>query len=290
MNGQVHRIVTTSGFTLAASEFPAIGDARGVVVLGHATMCNRSTLDRPRGKGLASTLAMAGLHVYTFDFRGHGQSGATAGAGSQWTYDDLVNHDLPAVVAWARARHPDLRLGVLGHSLAGHAALHWLGQHPDAPVDALVLYAANVWVRSFEPSRLRWFKKRTLLALWLLVSRTVGHYPARIMRTGSDNEALGLVADCNRWAATGRCLRESDGADYLAGRARVRQPVLAYVGEKDGLLCVRECCERYLAPVPDHTLKSVPAATHMSLVLSHRSQPAWAETAKWFLEKLGKPA
>jgi hypothetical protein len=66
--------------------------------------------------------------------------------------------------------------------------------------------------------------------------------------------------------------------------------VLAYVGDKDDLLCVRECCERYLAPVPDHTPKSVPAATHMSIVLSRQSQPAWEETAKWFLEKLGKPA
>ena len=289
MGEQLHRI-QSGDFTLVASELPAAGTARGVVVAGHAMMCNRSTLDRPPGGGLASVLAQAGLHVYTFDFRGHGESGAGAGAGGRWSYDDFVNHDLPAVVAWARARHPDLRLGIFGHSLAGHAALHWLGQSPDAPVDALAMYAANVWVPGFEPSFVRWLQKRAVLSLWLLVSRAFGYYPARKMRMGTDDESLGLVADFNRWAKTGRCLRQSDGADYLAGLARVRPPVLAYSGEKDGLFCVPECARRYLASVPDHAHRSVPAATHMSLVLSRRSRPVWEETAKWFLEKLGKPA
>ena len=66
------------------------------------------TLDRPRGGGLASTLAAAGLHVYTSDLRGHGESTPGAAQGGEWNYDDVVNGDIPAIVAWAHARHLDV--------------------------------------------------------------------------------------------------------------------------------------------------------------------------------------
>ena len=53
--------VQVDGWSLAVSELPARGRARGVVVAGHAMMANRRTLDRPHGQGLASTLAAAGV-------------------------------------------------------------------------------------------------------------------------------------------------------------------------------------------------------------------------------------
>ena len=42
------------------------------------------------------------------------------------TYDDLVFRDTPALTMFVRERHPDLRLGVVGHSLGGHVLLAWL--------------------------------------------------------------------------------------------------------------------------------------------------------------------
>lgn len=281
--------VQVDGWSLAVSEFPARGRARGVVLAGHAMMANRRTLDRPRGQGLASTLAEAGLHVYTFDVRGHGESSPAAAAGGRWSYDDVVNGDIPAMVAWVRQRHPDLRLGILGHSLIGHGALLWLGITPEAPVDALVLYATNLWIRQCEPRTARWLRKRATLALWLLLSRPLGYFPARRLRFGTDDEPVSLVRDFGRWVATDGCKRLSDGVDYLAGRARVKQPVLAFVGEKDDLLCVEECSARFLAPIPDHTLRSVPGADHMTLVTRETSRPAWEQTAAWFIEQLDRP-
>lgn len=281
--------VQAAGWSLAVSEFPARGQPRGVVVAGHAMMANRRTLDRPRGQGLASTLAEAGLHVYTFDVRGHGESKPAAADGGRWIYDDIVNGDVPAMVAWARDRHPDLRLGLLGHSLIGHASLLWLGITPEAPVDALVLYATNLWIPQCETRRARWLRKRATLAMWLLLSRPFGYFPARRLRMGTDDEPLSLVKDFRRWATSGGCARLSDGVDYLAGRERVKQPVLAFVGEKDDLLCVEECCARFLAPVPNHTIRSVPGADHMTLVTRDSSRPAWQETAAWFIEQLDRP-
>src|SRR5258706_5985265 len=76
----------------------------GVVVLAHAMMARRVEFERPRGRGLARFFAARGWRTIAFDFRGHGDSGAGAAEGGSWTYDDLVKHDLPAVVECARAR------------------------------------------------------------------------------------------------------------------------------------------------------------------------------------------
>lgn len=286
-----HR-VAVAGWSLAVSEFPAHGRARGVVVIGPAMMCNRRTLDRPAGNGLASTLAKAGLHVYTFDVRGHGDSSPEkrAAKGGSWTYDEVLGEDIPAIVAFAHQRHPELRLALLGHSLIGHAGLLWLGITPEAPVDALVLYATNMWLPSCEPRRGRWLRKRATLAAWKVVSRVVGYFPSRRMRVGTDDEPLPFVNDFWRWAATDKVERLSDGLDYLAGRARVRQPVLAFVGGRDDLLCVEECSERFLKPIPDHSIRCVPGADHMTLVTrADISRPAWDQTAEWLVEKLDRP-
>ena len=281
--------VTVGEWSLAVSEFPAQGEPRGVVVASHAMMCNRRTLDRPRGNGLASTLAAAGLHVYTFDFRGHGESKPGAAGGGRWCYDDIVNEDIGAVVRWAHARHPELRLGFLGHSLAGHAGLHWLGMTADAPVDAVVLYAVNLWIPRLETQRFRWLRKRATLALWKLVSTPVGYFPTRRLRMGTDDESLALVRDFSRWADSDGCRRIADDFDYLAGRANVKAPVLAFVGEHDRVMCAEECAKRYLEPVPQHTVEVVPGASHISLVTQEHSRPAWDRTATWLIEQLGAP-
>ncbi len=281
-------LVDADGWALAVSEFPAHGETRGVVIAGHAMMCNRRSLDRPRGQGLASTLARAGLHVYSFDARGHGASGPAPAAGGSWRYDDLIDHDLPAMARWVRRRHPDHRIGLIGHSLIGHAGLLWLGSDRAAPIDALVIYAGNLWLPQFEPNRLRWLRKWATLCAWELMSRPLGYLPARRLRLGSDDTPLALVQDFRHWARQDRCVRRRDGFDYLAGRARVKQPVLAFVGERDSLLCVPECNQRFLDPVPDHELRLVPQADHMSLVIDPQSQPVWEHSASWLIAKLDR--
>ncbi len=57
------------GWILRGQRMPGPGP---VVVCGHAMMVDRRTLDRPRGAGLASALAEAGLDVVMMDARGHG--------------------------------------------------------------------------------------------------------------------------------------------------------------------------------------------------------------------------
>ncbi|MGZ3406752.1 MAG: alpha/beta fold hydrolase, partial [Polyangia bacterium] len=131
-----------------------------VAVVGHAMMVDRRTLDRPRGRGLVSSLAARGVACVVADLRGHGRSGPRADEGGDWSYDDLVEHDVPTLVAFARSRFPDLPLTCVGHSLFGHVSLAHLARHPDADVDALVLLAVNVANPSWRRRTLDYARRR----------------------------------------------------------------------------------------------------------------------------------
>jgi fermentation-respiration switch protein FrsA (DUF1100 family) len=98
----------------------------GAVVLMHGVHSNRLSMVRR-----ARLLSTAGFSVLLFDFQAHGES-----TGARITFGHLEAEDARSAVAFVRARLPDERIGAIGTSLGGAAAL--LGPHP-LPVDALVL-------------------------------------------------------------------------------------------------------------------------------------------------------
>jgi uncharacterized protein len=98
----------------------------GAVVLMHGVQGNRLHMV-PR----ARLLAAAGFSVLLFDFQAHGES-----TGNRITFGRLEGLDARAAVAFVRRRLPAERVGAIGSSLGGAAAL--LGPGP-LPVDALVL-------------------------------------------------------------------------------------------------------------------------------------------------------
>ena len=100
----------------------------GAVVLIHGIRANRLAMVRR-----AWLLKSAGFSVLLFDLRAHGESD-----GTRITFGALESRDAAAAVAFVRARLPGEKVGAIGLSLGGAAAL--LGTPPLA-VDALVLEA-----------------------------------------------------------------------------------------------------------------------------------------------------
>jgi fermentation-respiration switch protein FrsA (DUF1100 family) len=100
----------------------------GAVVLMHGVRGNRVQMLRR-----ARLLRSAGFSVLLFDFQAHGES-----TGKRITFGALEGRDAAAAVALVRARLPGEKVGAIGTSLGGAAAL--LGPAPLA-VDALVLEA-----------------------------------------------------------------------------------------------------------------------------------------------------
>jgi predicted alpha/beta hydrolase len=282
-------IRTSDGWSLRADVREPPSTPVGVIVLAHAMMARRSEFDRPRDAGLAELFAARGWLAVTFDFRGHGDSGPAPDQGGRYRYDDLVTQDLPAVCAFAREQAGRRKaVVVLGHSLGGHVSL--VAQGTGAiRADAMIGVGASPWVPAFEPSRVRWLAKRTLMEGFRALSRRVGHFPARTLRIGSDDISRGCVADFTRFARTGVWASRDGKVDYMAALGRVEVPVLQVVSEGDRLECPPACGERFAARCPG--LADVvrvtraddggPPPDHMGLVTSGRVGTVWERVEGW---------
>jgi alpha-beta hydrolase superfamily lysophospholipase len=260
---------------------------RAVVVLSHAMMVNRRTLDRPRGRGLASTLAEAGAAVALCDLRGHGESGPRAADGADWSYDDLVA-DVAPMMAQAGARFPSLPRAAVGHSLFGHVTLAHLARG-GAGVDRLVMLACNVHNPSWRATPIEWAKKLALIAVMAASARAIGYVPIRRLGRGSDDEARSYALDFLR-NGIGPSWRARDGFDYFAALPSVTTPVLALVGAGDHFMAPRSDVAGLMRPVRSATVEIVGRASglaidpgHMQLVLDERARPAWQRVARFFL-------
>ncbi len=256
-----------------------------VAVVSHAMMVDRRTLDRPRGRGLVSSLAARGIAVVVADLRGHGKSGPRAGDGGDWGYDDLVEHDVPTLVAFARARFPSLPLACLGHSLFGHVALAHLSRHPDADIDGIVLLAVNVPNPSWDAPLVGRASRRAMIEAMNALTVAFGRLPARRLGYGSDDESRGYVRDFVRNCRT-RHWRARDGFDYWHGLARVDRPVLAMVGSGDYFMSPARDARAVALRASNATFACVGRRSglafdpdHMGLVLDERARPAWDQAA-----------
>jgi uncharacterized protein len=114
----------------------------GAVVLMHGVRSNRLSMIRR-----ARLLSTAGFSVLLFDFQAHGES-----AGTRITFGQLEGMDAGAAVAFVRRRLPAERVGAIGTSLGGAAAL--LGPEP-LPVEALVLESVYPDIEAAVANRIR---------------------------------------------------------------------------------------------------------------------------------------
>jgi pimeloyl-ACP methyl ester carboxylesterase len=128
LHGESVRIPSASGSLLAGWFLPGRQGA-GAVVLMHGNRGSRASM-----LGRARFLNRAGHAVLLFDFQASGES-----PGSSLTFGYLESRDARAAVAYVRDRLPGERVGVVGVSLGGVAALV---ADPPLEADALVLEAA----------------------------------------------------------------------------------------------------------------------------------------------------
>ncbi len=237
-------VATADGWTIHLEEHPALSEASGpfehppgrpiaALLLVPGMMLDRRAMDRPAGRGLASFFRARGYAVYTLDLRGHGESLPAASAAVDWSFDDLVTHDLPAALAAVAARRPGLPVAVLGHSLGAIAAAAALGCRPELPGDLLVLLAPTVWIRDLEPSLPVWLYKRLLLGIWRALTRRLGYWPGGRLGIGTDDEPLAFVEQFHAWGAGGRWASRDGAVDYLAAVGRIDRPTLVVHASAD---------------------------------------------------------
>lgn len=289
------RTTTADGWRLGLVRTPAPGQPRGVLLLLHAMMVDHRCLDRPAGAGLASALAARGYEVWRADFRGRGMSGPPPKEGGRWRYDDLVRHDLPALVGAVRAVSPGLPLAIVGHSLGGHVSAASLGMGL-VEADALVGLAINIWQPRLEPSlRKRWRKR---LGSWFFggLGGVLGRVPARRLRIGPCDEAGPYAMDLLRFWRQDRWTSADGRDDYDAALAQLGCPALMVVGTGDDVYATPAAARAWAAQIgPD------PAAFwlvgegafgveghpgHMDIAVDPVAAPLWSRIADWLDEAL----
>lgn len=291
---QPFSVVCADGWRLAGEL--VVGDEPvAVAVVAHAMMVDRRTLDRPRGRGLVSELAARGIACVVADLRGHGKSGPRAEEGGDWGYDELVEQDVPALVAFARARFPGLPLACVGHSLFGHVALGHVARHPEALIDGLVLLACNVANPTWAARPLSRWQKGALIEAMGAVTRAVGRLPVRRLGYGTDDEAAGYVRDFVRCWRVGDW-QARDGFSYYQALAKLRRPLLALVGSGDRLMSPAHDARALALRVPGaacHTVGRTSGLSfdpdHMGLVLDERARPAWRQAAAFIRQLTAAP-
>lgn len=222
---------TADGVTLRIDRVRATGERRGVLVCLHAMMTDGRYFGARRERSFAATLAAAGLDVLVADLRGHGRSQPPrASATSDWSFDDLVELDLPAIVAAAASASgcAPQDLVLLGHSLGGLVATAALGTGRIAPPRLLVLPATSVWLLGSHGS----LRRRAMMAAYRHTTALMGRAPIRALRLGTADEARTYVQQLTGWARAARwtSLR---GIDYSAAAQTITAPVLPLVGAGD---------------------------------------------------------
>ena len=135
-------ISSASGTRLHGWWIPGTTDGAGTVVLMHGVRGNRLQM-----VARARVLHEHGFSVLLFDFQASGES-----SGRRITFGKLEGLDAAAAVSFVRDRRPNERVGVIGTSLGGAAAL--LGPKPLA-VDAMVLESVYPDIDAALSNRLR---------------------------------------------------------------------------------------------------------------------------------------
>ncbi|HEY2896254.1 MAG TPA: alpha/beta fold hydrolase [Gemmatimonadaceae bacterium] len=128
-------IVTADGLALEATYWPGKrSDAPGVLLLHGNGASRMQTAEN------AAWLATQGYAALAIDFRGNGASPPSA-----HSFGWIESRDAHAAFAWLQRAQHGARIGVIGISMGGAAAL--LGSEGPLPADALVLQAVYSDIR-----------------------------------------------------------------------------------------------------------------------------------------------
>jgi len=241
---------TADGVTLRIDRVRARGERRGVIVCLHAMMTDGRYFGARRPGSFAATLAEHGHDVLVPDFRGHGRSRPPTAGPDDWSFDDLVELDLPAIVtaaARSSACAPE-DLVLLGHSLGGLVATAALGTARIPSPRLLMLPSTAVWLHGADGS----LRRRALMAVYRNVTALLGRAPIRALRVGTADEAATYVRQLTGWTLAARWT-SLGGIDYQAAAQSITTPVLPFVGAGDWM-----CTPRDAAGFAGHFATSAP--------------------------------
>ncbi len=229
---QLRSLSLDNGGTLALREYAAGGAPQASVVIGGAM-----GVPQHYYAAYAGWLAQQGYRVWTFDYRGQGESRPHTPRHTLRGYRaDLLDwvRDYEAVVRTAKEAQPALPLYLVGHSLG--AQLPGLFEQPGRVAGLLSIAAGSGYWRDNAPAL-----RRRVLLLWHvmvpLATPLWGYFPGKRLGMVGDLPA-GVIRQWRRWCLHPR-YSAAEGPAALARYAQVRYPVLAWSFSDDEMMTLR---------------------------------------------------
>ena len=259
---------------LAMRRYEPAGAPRASIVIGGA-MGVRQSFYEP----FAQWLAGQGLRVWTFDYRGSGDSRGNAPL--RGFKADLFDwaRDYEAVIDTAKAELPDEPLYLLGHSLG--AQLPGFLQRPEQVAGLVSIAAGSGYWRENAPKL-----RRSILYFWFvlvpLVTRLCGYFPGRKLKKVGDLPR-GVILQWRRWCLHPRYSLGAEGESAVRSYGRVRFPVLALSITDDELMTLAgtESLVSFYAGAPSVVERIAPADVqarrigHFGFFREQFSQSLW---------------
>lgn len=272
-------LVAADGYRLSALRYPAIGTARGNLLLASAAGVQQRFYRR-----FAEHAARRGFNVLTLDYRGIGQSRTGSLKGFAMSFLDWAYQDLAAAVELLR--HDALPLYWVGHSFGGHA-FGLLPNH-QAVSACYSLGSGAGW-----SGWMHWREALKMRLLWKLVLPPLvaykGYMAWSLLGMGEDLP-LGVYRDLKRWCEYPHYYFDDPQMAHLAELyASVRTPCLFATSVDDPWAPPRSLdafAKGYCnAPMTRLDLKPPAGARpygHMGYFRDD-AQPLWDDILDWLL-------
>ncbi|WP_320200538.1 lysophospholipase [Agrobacterium sp. rho-13.3] len=139
--GEINRLTSASGASIAYRYEPAQGQPRGVLMICHGLVEHAG-----RYRRFSDVMAKQGFEVYAHDHRGHGRTKADDAPIGRFAWKDgvaKVISDVMAMRTLVGERHPGLPVILFGHSMGGLIALNTAVSHPES-FDGLSIWNSNL--------------------------------------------------------------------------------------------------------------------------------------------------
>jgi alpha-beta hydrolase superfamily lysophospholipase len=251
---------------------------RHPVILCHGLGANHLGFDVDPDTSLARHLAKRGYLALALDLRGHGDSERPSRGGPHrfgWSFDDYLEHDVPAAIAFAKRRSGARAVHWIGHSMGGILGYAHLARGGSADFVTMTAVGSSLdysgapsGFHSLTPLKalldripvvpLRWLAR----ASGTLVGKVATPYERfNVWASNTDLTLWRRIAmegfhsvspPVMRQLATSMLaggLRSSDGKiAYSAGLGAATAPVLALAGERDAQ-CPPDAARRTLEAV-----------------------------------------
>lgn len=257
--------------------------------LSHTVIINCATGVKQRFySNFAKYLSQQGFDVFTYDYRGIGESRPKRLRELHADFNDWAQLDFAAVIAYAQREFPSNKLSVVGHSLGGQ--LPGLASS-SASVDHFVLVGAQTpYWRNYRGAM-----KAKVWLLWHMLipvlTALFGYFPSKL---------LGLFEDLPKgaalqWARWGKCRRYMFD-EYPHARLHfemLAQPALIFNFNDDALAPPAAAADllRFYPGLTKELHQIDPADIgrkhigHFNFFKKEYCNPFWITVTQWLIEK-----